>query len=127
MLYLVKQLPIFSKNLKKLRKQKKLTAAKLAQKLNISHAALASWETGRHLPHLDDLIRIADFFEVSVDELLGRPSIPKLSIPIQDHDINLFFQEVHSLLKENSELSERDLDDLSLIFEIIQIRQKKEK
>ena len=124
-----------SENLKTLRKQHNLTAVKLAKKLNISHAALASWETGRHTPHLDDLIKLATFFEISVDDLLSRPPspksfippTPKISIKNSNNDLDIFLNELHTYLKENTDLSENDLKDIQLIFELVQLRNTKKK
>lgn len=124
-----------SENLKILRKQHNLTAAKLADKLNISHAALASWETGRHTPHLEDLIKLATFFEISVDDLLSRPPspkpfippTPKISIKNSNNDLDVFLNALYTYLKENTDFSESDLKDIQLIFELVQLRNKKEK
>lgn len=58
--------------LKRLRKEKGLTQVELAERLNLSQATIASWESGLRRPDLDFLPTIADFYGVSVDDLLGR-------------------------------------------------------
>ncbi len=124
----MKKSSIFSKNLKTLRKQKRLTGAKLAQKLNISHSTLASWETGRHIPHLEDIIRLADFFEVSIDELLGRDEEVIHSIETNKIDIQetqFFFENFFTFLKKHEEFSEKDVEDIQLMIEFIKLRNKK--
>ncbi|MCU7197993.1 helix-turn-helix domain-containing protein [Turicibacter sanguinis] len=124
----MKQSSIFSENLKTLRKQKRLTGAKLAQKLNISHSTLASWETGRHIPHLEDIIRLADFFEVSIDELLGRDEEIINSIEtntIDTQEPQLFFENFFTFLKKHEEFSEKDVEDIQLMIELIKLRNKK--
>lgn len=63
---------MFAQRLKQLRKQKKLTQTELANELNLSHGAIAMWETDKRQPDNETLIRLADFFGVSVDYLLGR-------------------------------------------------------
>lgn len=63
---------MFPQRLKNLRKQKDLTQTELANLLNLSHGAIAMWETGKRQPDNDTLLRIADFFNVTVDYLLGR-------------------------------------------------------
>lgn len=63
---------MFPQRLKNLRKQKDLTQTELANLLNLSHGAIAMWETGKRQPDNDTLLRIADFFGVTVDYLLGR-------------------------------------------------------
>ena len=57
--------------LKDLRKGKKMTQADLSRELNISPSSIGMWEQGRREPDLDNLSRIADFFGVSADYLLG--------------------------------------------------------
>ena len=61
----------FSKKLQHLRKQKELTQEQLAEKLYVSRAAVSKWESGRGYPNLDSLRDIAEFFGISVDELLS--------------------------------------------------------
>lgn len=57
--------------LQELRKQKKVTQQRLADALGVSRSAVAMWETGGNDPDADMLIRIAKYFGVSVDYLLG--------------------------------------------------------
>ncbi len=64
----------FPEILKALRLSKKLGQKELAQKLNITVKTLSHWETGYCEPSIAQLIILADFFEVSVDELIGRDS-----------------------------------------------------
>ena len=63
---------IVSEQITTLRKEKKLTQQKLAQKLNVSTAAVCKWETGASIPDINILCKMADYFNVSVDYLLGR-------------------------------------------------------
>jgi len=64
------------KVLKGLRKQKKLTQQDLAEIIGVDRVTLARYESGARLPSLEVLIKLADFFEVSVDYLLGRTDLP---------------------------------------------------
>lgn len=57
--------------LKELRKEKKLTQIELASKLNISQKSYSNWESGKSEPTLDNIIKLAEFLNVSVDKLLG--------------------------------------------------------
>ena len=62
----------FSERLKELREEKNLTQKELADKVLVSQAAIARWEEGKRSPNLDALILIANFFDVSLDYLVGR-------------------------------------------------------
>lgn len=63
---------IFAERLKLARKEKRLTQRQLASKLGIVHSTIALYETGERKPDLEMLCKIADFFAVSTDWLLGR-------------------------------------------------------
>lgn len=58
--------------LKKLRKEKKITQEELAKLLHISRVAYAKYETGENLPPAPNITKIADFYGVSTDYILGR-------------------------------------------------------
>lgn len=68
---------MFSERLKLLRKSKKLTQTELANILHLSHGAVAMWETNKRQPDNDTLGAIADFFDVTIDYLLGREETKK--------------------------------------------------
>lgn len=60
----------FSKNLIELRKSRKLTQLALAEKLNYSDKAVSKWEVGTVLPDVETMSNIADFFGVTVNDLI---------------------------------------------------------
>jgi len=60
------------KNIKELRKIKKVTQIQLAEFLQVSNATVAYWETNRHQPDLETIKKIANFFKVSIDCLLDN-------------------------------------------------------
>ncbi|MFS9152402.1 helix-turn-helix transcriptional regulator [Streptococcus infantis] len=62
----------FTDRLKTLRKEKKLTQKELAEQIGIKQNSYSDWETGKNEPSLENLIKLADLFEVSLDCLLGR-------------------------------------------------------
>ena len=63
---------IFAERLLELRKEKGVSQAKLAKELQVSYAVVCYWETDRSEPTAPNLVKIADYFDVSVDYLLGR-------------------------------------------------------
>lgn len=62
----------FSQRLKKLRTDKHLTQAQVAQRVSVTASMVSSYETDIRLPSYDVMMRLADLFGVSVDYLLGR-------------------------------------------------------
>ena len=71
--------------IKELREAKGLNQQGLALKLNLSQSTISYYETGERKPDLDALLRMSDFFDVSVDFLIGKSNIRKYSI-IDDKD-----------------------------------------
>ena len=63
---------IFAERLLELRKEKGISQATLAKQLQVSYAVICYWETDRSEPTAPNLVKIADYFNVSVDFLLGR-------------------------------------------------------
>lgn len=63
---------IFNERLKILRNEKGLTQEEAAGKLEFNYRHFQRLEADGHLPNYKSLLQIADFFEVSVDWLMGR-------------------------------------------------------
>lgn len=61
----------FSENLKKLRIQRKLTQEKLADFFGVTFQTISKWERGESYPDITLLPKIATFFNISIDDLLG--------------------------------------------------------
>jgi len=85
----------FSQRLVDLRQKKGLTQEELAQMVNMSRSALSLYELSRREPDFTTLGKLADFFEVSTDYLLGRTSESGLTGPDStkdDEEIELDFR-----------------------------------
>lgn len=63
---------MFAHRLKELRKERGLTQTQFAQEFNVSNGAVGMWETGKREPDIDTINRLANFFHVSLDYLLGK-------------------------------------------------------
>ena len=63
---------VFAEQLKTLRKKNSLTQKELAEKVGVKQNSYANWENGNREPNIEMLVRIADYFDVSLDYLLGR-------------------------------------------------------
>lgn len=57
-------------NLKLLRKQNGYTQEQIAERLGVSRQAVAKWERGESLPDIENVIALADMYEVTVDSLV---------------------------------------------------------
>ena len=60
------------KGLKELREKRNLSQLELAHDLKVSPSAISNWESGKRQPDTAMIITIAEYFNVSSDELLGR-------------------------------------------------------
>ena len=67
--------------IKELRTEFGITQAELAKMLKISDRAVGYYEKGEREPDNDTLIKIAEYFKVSVDYLLGRTDIRNADMP----------------------------------------------
>lgn len=84
----------FSERLKNLRKQAGLTQVDVAGELGISQQAYASWERGTKKPTQENLVKIAQILNVTVDYLVGN----------SDEEItNNKLEDIEILFRKNSE------------------------
>jgi ribosome-binding protein aMBF1 (putative translation factor) len=65
-------------NLKKCRKDKKIKQKTLSQKTGIPVVSLSRYENNKSTPIIWQLVTIADFLDVTLDELIGRNKIVKM-------------------------------------------------
>lgn len=71
---------IFSDRLKQLRKEKNLSMQSLAQIVGLkSKGSIGQFETGLNVPSADILVALADYFDVSLDYLVGRTNKPEIN------------------------------------------------
>ena len=57
--------------LKELRKEKGITQAQLAETLNVSARTVSRWETGSNMPDISLLVDIADYYDISIPEIIN--------------------------------------------------------
>jgi len=81
-------------NISNLRHQRDITQEELAEYLNISFQTISKWERGENLPDIHRVVALANYFDVSTDELLG---IDKQRSAMFAND---FFPEVNRLIRE---------------------------
>lgn len=65
---------MLNENIKNLRKLRNLSQVELAERLHVSKQCVSNWENDNIMPSVEMLVRIANYFGVSTDYLLGLPS-----------------------------------------------------
>lgn len=76
------------KNLKHLRKQHNLSQQNLANILHVSQQSIYKYENDITSPDIDTLIRMADYFNTSIDYLVEHTDIPHKIEPVERHMLN---------------------------------------
>jgi transcriptional regulator with XRE-family HTH domain len=64
--------------LREIRNSKGISQLKLAMALNTTQNTISRYETGEREPGIKELIRLADYFQVSIDYLLERTDNPNM-------------------------------------------------
>ena len=70
---------IFSERIRECRQAKGLTQTQISEFFKIVDRAWRSYELGTRTPTFEGLVQIADFFNVSIDWLVGRTDNPKIN------------------------------------------------
>ena len=93
----------FPERLKELRLDNRINQSKLAKYFNYGSSAIANYETGRNEPCFDVLIMIADYFNVSIDYLLGRADqqITKETIKPEEEELLKCFRKLDNETKKD--------------------------
>ena len=87
--------------LKELRKSRKITQAAVAEGVNCSAAAYSRYENGTRQPSLDMVLKLADFFGVSLDYLFGRTPPDSSSLSSYEVDMLTKFREAAGSVQED--------------------------
>lgn len=114
--------------LKQLRNERKLTQTELGNKINVTKVSISGYESGKRSPDTDTLQRLADFFEVSTDYLLGRTDIPVHTSQNKDEEeFHAFINdpELGVWYKELPKSEEEELRKLRTIWEMIKAEKNK--
>ncbi|KAF1306594.1 helix-turn-helix domain-containing protein [Streptococcus sanguinis] len=107
----------FSERLKESRKKARLTQVEIAEKLGISQPAYASWERGAKKPTQENLVKLAQVLNVTIDYLVGNSD---------DEIANKELEDIEILFRKNSEGL---TDDEKVIFrkELIAFMEERKK
>ncbi|MCI8458056.1 MAG: helix-turn-helix transcriptional regulator [Clostridia bacterium] len=63
---------MYGKAIKQQRENAKLTQAQLAKATGIPQNSISAWEIDKYIPSIVNCVTLADFYGISVDELIGR-------------------------------------------------------
>ena len=99
----------FGNNLEKLRKENKVSQAKLGEVLGITQQMVSNYEKDSSQPNIELVVKIADFFKVSIDALVGYT-------PVND-EVKLAQKD--RLMEYYDRLSEADRDKCFTIMQTI--------
>ncbi len=72
---------IISQNLIELRKNKKLKQSELSEAVGYSDKTISRWENGTSVPDVTTLVKLAEFYNVSINDLITENAIQKISKP----------------------------------------------
>lgn len=106
---------LLGNNIREQRTKKQLSQSELSKLMHVSQQTVGSWETGRAIPGSDTLDKLADYFGVTTDYLLGRKiktdgeaDLDEMldnahsydGKPLDDHDRELIRQYLKALLNK---------------------------
>lgn len=74
----------FAKRIRKYRLDTGLTQKEMATKFGLTESHWKKYELGKRTPTFEGLIALADYFDVSIDYLVGRSDNPRLKTSLQD-------------------------------------------
>lgn len=89
--------------IRRLRRKKGLTQAELATKILVSRETVRDWELNRYEPSCQILVRLSNFFNVSIDYILGNTNGKLIQTDHLSRDqIEIITRLVHSMEEQNS-------------------------
>ena len=106
---------MFKDTIKALRKEHGLTQTKLGEVVGFTHVAVVKWENGQREPDFSTLTKLADYFGVSTDYLLGREEKKSIMDRQTSEIAENFIREYGDLLKEKA------FNDLAKLYKAVDI------
>lgn len=93
----------FGDNLKRLRKERTLTQKELGAQIGLSKAVISKYENGVGYPTFDVLIRMAQYFGVTTDYLLGVSGNKTVDVTgLTETQVNAVYQLIAEFRKANN-------------------------
>ncbi|WP_148550714.1 helix-turn-helix domain-containing protein [Paraclostridium bifermentans] len=117
---------MFGRRLKELRLEKKINQAELGEIIGISPSTVGMYEREQRFPDKDTLSKIADYFEISVDYLLGRTDERNITKKKPKLDPNVKTIAAHRL-GDIDDLDDDAIEKINEYIEFIRMQQNKNK
>ena len=111
----------FSDNIIRLRHEKKITQEQLAAFMGVTKASVSKWETKQNLPDILLLPKLASFFDVTIDSLLGyEPQLSKEQIQkiYQDLSASIAEKSFDEVMKQSNLLVKKYYSCYPFLFQI---------
>lgn len=108
---------IFGQRLKELRQSNGLTCEEFGKKMGVSKVSEWQWENSINYPNQDTIIRIANYFNVSIDYLLGVSDNPRPDVQLDEFQVALY--------NGTEELTDEQKEDLLQYVDYLKSKKKK--
>ena len=99
----------FGDNLKRLRKFKKISQEKLAEKVGVSRQAVSKWETGESYPEMNNILEICKIFHCNINELVNDNIV----------DVNSLDKEIVMNVVKFNEKKQRNMKGVCKVLSIL--------
>lgn len=112
---------MFAKRLTDLRERKNLLQKDISNIFQVEQATVSNWENGKRIPDSDMLIKLANFFEVSVDYLLGNENTNNLDKDLMEQEALKKALQKSGFMENDEDLTDEELEKL---FEFVNANKK---
>lgn len=116
----------FGNVLKELRNEKHLTGEELGKALSVTKVAISNWENGNRTPDTDMLKKIANYFDVSLDYLLGNTNERNLKKEKTKLDESIKTIAAHRV-NPYEDISEEGINKINEYIEMIRMMEQNKK
>lgn len=87
------------------RKKQGLTQEELAQRLGVTNQSVSKWESAQCCPDISLIPKLADIFEISIDELFDNEPRTSVTKEVNDTKKDAVFSEAMKIMKESGTVS----------------------
>jgi transcriptional regulator with XRE-family HTH domain len=108
---------MFKERIKRLREVKGLNKRQIASILNIDESTYGKYELGKREPDFETVQKLADFFDVSVDYLLGRETASIVAEPLPEYNASLTEKDLREVKKKAEAIKNGLMASVALAFD----------